>query len=398
MRTHLYLCLTLVFVSLFARADGGFFNKSLTIAHSADQRAILIRDRAAGMETMVLSTMYDGTLAEYGWVIPVPNLPTREQVTTMPASYVFNELDAQTAPRVRITSSASCGSGCGASAGDAAGEVLAPGDVQEVDHFTTGNVEITTLNAGSGQALTDWLATNGFQFPASGQDILQCYVAKNWGFVAAKMTPTLVQGSSRQQPGEFFPDQLLALTFRTDTLVFPLRISAVSSRADDNEVLLYVFDAHRVTATNMATAEMEFTVGAKAVGEDTFQQRYDKAFAQQARQEGKPVLLVEYGALASLPDSLRSFSRQLFYLTRLRTRLNVGDMTDDLLFTDAPTDAPFRISVSAPRLPLQAGSLLLPVATLIALLRRRIHRIALRRALTESLLLMILIMLMVGWL
>ncbi len=139
-------------------------------------------------------------------------------------------------------------------------------------------------------------------------------------------------------------------------------------------------------------------MGAKAVGEDTFQQRYDKAFAQQARQEGKPVLLVEYGALASLPDSLRSFSRQLFYLTRLRTRLNVGDMTDDLLFTDAPTDAPFRISVSAPRLPLQAGSLLLPVATLIALLRRRIHRIALRRALTESLLLMILIMLMVGWL
>ena len=66
-------------------ADGGYFHRPVQaqagVGYSADQRCIVVYDRFSGMETMVLETKYEGRPGDYAWVIPVPNLPGRSDVT-----------------------------------------------------------------------------------------------------------------------------------------------------------------------------------------------------------------------------------------------------------------------------------------------------------------------------
>src|SRR5208337_1092585 len=63
-------------VFLPALADGCFvfrWNKQVDI-NEPTQKAIIVHD--AGREDLLLQVKYEGPLEEFGWLIPVPSLPT----------------------------------------------------------------------------------------------------------------------------------------------------------------------------------------------------------------------------------------------------------------------------------------------------------------------------------
>ncbi len=344
-----------------ASADGVIFPITPGVGYSADQRAILVFDPEAKTETMVLSTMYFGQPADFAWVIPVPTLPSRDQVTVWEGGEVaFSELFYQTEPRLQVsrpgldivTTDWGC-SGCG---GASPGPAAAPGfaGVEVVDQLQIKGLDITLLNAQSATDLTGWLNANGYRFPETAVNVLEHYIAKGWAFVAVKVdTP---DEESRLVPplwSGYFPRDPLKITFRTDRCVFPMRISAVTSRPEGSAILLYVLAPYRVRAGNFPTVEMKPPSLTTSTLAD-FRIAYQQAFQKLLNQPQGRALVVEY-AKPSLGQDFNPVARSLlvpwhlYYLTRLRTIFRPEHMTDDIVFVPNETNDPMDVLIIQPR-------------------------------------------------
>jgi len=89
-------------------ADGGYFSRSESVALSADQRAIIIKN---GNEiSMTFSTGYTGEGEDFGWIIPTPVPPTIEDVseTAEEGERAFEILDEYTAPVITHKGGGGC--------------------------------------------------------------------------------------------------------------------------------------------------------------------------------------------------------------------------------------------------------------------------------------------------
>ena len=87
----------------WAHADGGFFAPDVTVALSADQRAIIATDGTS--HSLTLSTGYTGNGDEFAWIVPTPGLPEVRGITETDER-VFDLVDEWTAPTARL------GGGC----------------------------------------------------------------------------------------------------------------------------------------------------------------------------------------------------------------------------------------------------------------------------------------------
>jgi hypothetical protein len=89
-------------------ADGGYVSRSRSVAVSADQRAIIIKN---GDEiSMTFSTGYTGGGDDFGWIIPVPVPPAIVDVSEAGkiGEAAFKALDQYTAPQFITTTSGGC--------------------------------------------------------------------------------------------------------------------------------------------------------------------------------------------------------------------------------------------------------------------------------------------------
>jgi len=329
-------------------ADGGILATFIPLDEglSTDQRAIVVRNSGAGTETMVLSTRYDGPAADFAWVIPLPSLPSREQVSTVPnGEQMFTELSQRTQPMGIIQEYVGGGCGCVGGGGQS------PADTVElVDHIVVSGLEISFLEATDSTDLLEWLNANGYLYPPTALSIVDFYVQKGWKFVTVKVdTPDARQGG----PSEgYFPSAPLKLTFATDQLVFPLHISAVSTHPTDASILLYVFDQHRVREAALPSADMQMPDGIYESAAE-FRMAYEQAFRSRLAELGGRALLIEYAGPAQCVEDADSSLKPLLqagssrYLTRLRTVMTPVQMTDDITLVQNDTDAPVDLQMAA---------------------------------------------------
>jgi len=394
-KAALAVCFSVLLITAWVRlalADGGIFpivpikiEIPLDVSHSADQRAILVFDPETKTETMVLSTMYVGQPADFAWVIPVPNLPSRGQIDVWDGGEpAFWELFDKTEPRLQMLSLGlvGCG-GCGYAPASNKPEPPDSGfvGVKVVDRLQIKGLDITLLNAQSATDLTGWLNANGYRYPEGAVNVIEHYIAKGWSFVAVKVdTP---DEESQSTPSSlwsgYFPRDPLKLTFRTDQFVFPMRISSVSSRPSGSAILLYVFAPYRVRAENFPTVEMK----PPSLTADTLSAlrlAYQEAFQKLLDQPQGRALVVEY-AKPSLGQDFGGFTRNLlvpwrtYYLTRLRTIFRPEHMTDDIVFVPNETNEILDVIIVQPQSQSHARlwnwSLVLGLATFWFGVRRR---------------------------
>lgn len=82
-----------------------------------------------------------------------------------------------------------------------------------------GNYEIFVLKARASRDLNAWLSANGFNtFPQRALSIIDDYIAKNWVFVAAKLT--------KKDAGAATPHPI-SLKFKTERPIYPMRLTAL---------------------------------------------------------------------------------------------------------------------------------------------------------------------------
>jgi hypothetical protein len=235
---------TLLAASSFSvRADGCFVFKwdKQTDINEPTQKAIILHD--VGREDLLLQVKYEGPLEEFGWLIPVPAVPTVEQGSMQP----FYELSQLTQRRFGVHAVTM---GLSLDADD---------DVKVIETKTVGAYEVTVLSARDAGSLARWLQANDYSIPEDKTGIIDDYIHKGWCFVAAKIQLNrgvafkLAPGASPNQTGptpsgkviqqklasgELHP---LLISFDTPTCIFPLKISAVGGTP--SEVSLYVLSA-----------------------------------------------------------------------------------------------------------------------------------------------------------
>lgn len=138
---------------------------------------------------------YDGSPADFSWVLPVLPGATIEQSSDA----WFEALDAVTNTRVQ-SPQLSCGAGsmsggCGcASAGasdsaSAGGGGPADNGVQVLHAGTVGPYDTVTLHSTDPQALRTWLTTNGYVVPTGIDPVIDAYVSEGWDFIALRLSP-----------------------------------------------------------------------------------------------------------------------------------------------------------------------------------------------------------------
>jgi hypothetical protein len=165
-------------------------------------------------------------------LLPVPATPTVTALTGRAAS-VFGDLELATR-QVATRQDPSDGS---------AGVPSGTGEVSVLSRERIGGYEVTRLRAGDAADLRRWLDRGGYATPAAARPVLRDYVRRGWAFVAIRLA-----GAVRGDEGTLSP---LRISFASKRLVYPLRLSAASSRPVD--VQLYVVGEHRVVATGLDT-------------------------------------------------------------------------------------------------------------------------------------------------
>jgi len=109
---------------------------------------------------------------------------------------------------------------------------------QVLDRVRIGDVVAVTLAASDAAGLTLWLIENEYALPDGSNALFAPYIADGWSFVAVKLD------AERQLSGTIDP---IRLSFPTETMVFPLRLSAQS--VDPVSLRLYVLAEGRVDVT-----------------------------------------------------------------------------------------------------------------------------------------------------
>lgn len=230
MKKSIATVLTVILVLIIgtpALADGGFFVLSQyqhKDINQPSQKAVVLYENNS--EDLILQVKYEGDVDEFAWVIPVPNYPDVDVADPE----LFQELSQLT---MRVVSPPR---------GIPFPTLLAPGGpegVEVLERKVVGIYDVAILSAQDPKALIDWLNTNGFLFPEEGKEILDNYINKEWYFVAARInTGEEAKGLAE---GTIEP---LKLRFESDEIVYPLRITSLSS--ESCEVLLYVFADQKV--------------------------------------------------------------------------------------------------------------------------------------------------------
>jgi len=330
-----------------ARADGGFFPPENGTANSADQRAVIVDQ--GDTQTIILETAYEGDRSDFAWVIPLPELISGQECITTAAPDIFDKLRERSEPRWWSQGSAAL-CGCGGSA------TIQEPPVTVWERLRVDDYDVAILSAQQSSDLATWLNDNGYSFPEAQEPTLEYYVNRGWYFVAFKMAPTDEDGQAGAPNDGGFGGGLggeelkpIQMTFPTDQLIFPLRISQISSLGR-TEILLYVIAPHRMHSENYATAQVD--VPDSYNGGD-FQADYAGWFEDAIADAGGTAFVVEYAGEVS--SNFADFvgigdlvdGSQDYFVTRLRTYLTPAQMTEDVKLVAAPSDDPFEVNLTS---------------------------------------------------
>lgn len=213
-----------------------------------DERALIAWDGST--EDILMSFGVTGSSDRAAWVMPVPSAAR----VTLGDNAVFDDLATLTAPRIEYRDSwwptfswlteSSSGALEGVGARPAGGvSVLA---TQRIGPF-----EVTRLAGDNSAALAAWLGDKGFPRPATLDDNLAPYVEQGWEIVAIQLAPD----GSGSLTGALQP---LRLSFASDTVVYPMRLSRAATVPQSVE--LSVLAEHRMEPSTVPVAGTEPTL------------------------------------------------------------------------------------------------------------------------------------------
>jgi MYXO-CTERM domain-containing protein len=201
-----------------------------------------------GMVEAHIQIQYKGQPEKFSWILPVQALPEVEVgsqalfdrllAATVPTFTVNNQFDTCGQGAIGVTGAGSAtGSTTGGSGGSGGVGPVQPPVV--VFQKPVGAFEVTVLMSKSTAEVVRWLADNQYQMPANAPALFDAYVAKNYFFVAVKLT------------GGAMIDEIhpLVVRFPGTQPCVPLKLTAVAA-VEDMGVRTFFLGNNRVVPKN----------------------------------------------------------------------------------------------------------------------------------------------------
>ncbi|MDQ3033888.1 MAG: DUF2330 domain-containing protein [Myxococcota bacterium] len=246
-----------------AAACGGFFCSAAAPVNQAGED-IVYAVEDDGSLTMTIRIVYQGTAAEFAWILPVPVLPLDIAVGS---EALFQSLAQATGPSFQSATRTDgvCRSepacdypmssfGCAAESADAfpargfadaaVGVSFDGGGVTVVREETVGPYETVVLSGGTAEELQTWLTDNGYDIPESSIPLMGEYVAARQLFVALRLRNGAMV--SEIQP--------LVLRMAETQPCLPIRLTAIATVPDLPIAAYFLADAPAVP-TNYSLLE-----------------------------------------------------------------------------------------------------------------------------------------------
>ncbi len=215
----------------FVAADGE------NIAASAEY-AVLTWDGETEQVILSMEALTSSGATDAALLIPTP-APAE---AALAETTLFGELEEVIAPEEIVTYEWWPDLGFGSS-GEAGGAPAgAPGEagVSVLDTQQLGELEVSVLAAADANLLAAWLDEHGYVMRDGLADALMPYVSEGWYYIAIRLTAQAEDLSGALQP--------LHLTFASQQLIYPMRLSAAAS--ESQFVRTYVFSDHRMLRTD----------------------------------------------------------------------------------------------------------------------------------------------------
>jgi len=220
------LAIVLLAAAGAALADGGMVTPPDVAIEEYGQVAIIRYQE--GEEQLAVASSFRSEASDFAWILPLPTEPAVDSFNLA----LLGELQYHCRPLYRSGS----GFGC---AGDAASELGRNGDslgVEEIEQGVIGSYDYLVLWTAEPETLAGYLTGHGYALSSNAISVFSHYTRKNWHyFVVARLSDSAASWYERSVG--------IRLTFATDSLVYPLYISRLSS--EYSGVVLYVVADHR---------------------------------------------------------------------------------------------------------------------------------------------------------
>lgn len=225
-----FLLLLLIFAPASANACGMPIN-----ARIASEQALIVFDGQTSAITTSIGI--EPSAPDAAVIFPVPASPEIDQPVGGEA--LFGYLAQVTKPLVQVERELLWGFDPGFDG--MVGGTAPTGGVDLLGRETLGGYDVARLAADDPQALSGWLAENGFSLPQGAEPILAAYVEEGWSFVAVRLAPNAPGGSLAP----------LRMRFPATEIVYPMRLGKLSDRPVS--VDLYLVTGYRTTIDGLNT-------------------------------------------------------------------------------------------------------------------------------------------------
>ncbi len=270
-----------------AKADTDLFNDA--------SKVVLVRDDERTVITM--ASDYRGDVNEFAMVVPVVDIPLREQINVANPALV-DHLDEYTAPRlVEYYDENPCEMRYRRDmmAMSAPPEpMMEAGVMEEAEdlgvtieaEYEVGEYDILILSAEESDGLITWLNQNEYRIPDGAEEVVGAYLKRGMKFFVAKVNLERHDGSSMLRP--------IQVAYEDDNFMLPIRLGTVNAEGKQELFVFAITRKGRVETTNYKTVKLPSNMDVPIFVKDEFGDFYKAMFEHQTEKENGKAVFMEY--------------------------------------------------------------------------------------------------------
>ena len=280
-----------------ASAFCGFYvSKADTDLFNDASKVVLVRDDERTVITM--ASDYRGEASEFAMVIPVVDIPEREQINVANPALV-DHIDEYTAPRLVEYYDENPCFDRRYNPVTVTGSVLEPVMAMEAPEmspedlgvtieaeYEVGEYDILILSAEESDGLITWLNQENYRIPDGAEEVVGAYLKRGMKFFVAKVNLERHDGSSMLRP--------IQVAYEDEDFMLPIRLGTVNAE-DQQELFVFAITRDgRVETTNYKTVKLPSDMDVPIFVKDEFGDFYKAMFDHQTEKENGKAVFMEY--------------------------------------------------------------------------------------------------------
>jgi hypothetical protein len=270
-----------------AKADTDLFNEASKVVFARD-----------GDRTVItMSSDFRGDVSEFAMVVPVVDIPEREQINVANPALV-EHLDAYTAPRLVEYYDENP---CEAERREKMMRDMVASAAPEMDammddaeslgvtieaQYEVGEYDILILSAEESDGLIQWLNQNGYRIPDGAEEIVGAYLKRGMKFFVAKVNLERHDGSAMLRP--------LQVAYEDEDFMLPIRLGTVNAEGKQELFIFAMTPEGRVETSNYRTVKLPSNMDVPIYVKDEFGEFYKAMFSHQVEKENGKAVFMEY--------------------------------------------------------------------------------------------------------